>query len=96
MEQLGLIGRQAGLDVAQRLAPGKLRESHDTKQIGTAQRAHTRIATAPLDDASEGLPWHELHYLCEQRLAHVHVSLRVLPTREHRKPAIRNSNRGHR
>jgi hypothetical protein len=30
------FGRQAGLDVAQRLAPGKLRESHDTKQIGTA------------------------------------------------------------
>jgi hypothetical protein len=96
VKQLCLIGRQAGLDVAQRLAPRELCESHDTKQIAAVQRAHARIASVPLDDASEGLPRHELHDLREQRLAQVHASLRALPTREHRNSPTRSSNRGHR
>lgn len=55
----------------------------------------------PLLDPSQdchpdaGLAFSELHDLREQRLAHVHASLRVVQTREHRKRAIRNSNRGH-
>ena len=40
VEKLGLIGRHAGLDIAQRLAPGELGESHDAKQVRAAQRAH--------------------------------------------------------
>ena len=85
VEQLGLIGRQADLDVAKRLAPGELREGHDTKQLGAAQRAHARIALVSLDDAPEGLPRHELHDLRKKRLAHIHASPRVVQTREHRK-----------
>jgi prephenate dehydratase len=95
VEQLALIGRQAGLDVAQRLSPCELRERHHAKQVGAAERAHAGIAVVPLDDSTEGLPRHELHHLREQRLAHVHATPQVVQTREHRKPAIRNSNRGH-
>jgi len=93
VKELALIGRQAGLDVAKRLSPCELAERHDAKQVGAAERAHAHIAPVSLDDASEGLPRHELHDLREQCLAYVHASLRVDRTREHRK--FRNSNRGH-
>ena len=95
VEQLGPIGCQASLDVAQRLAPGELREGHDAEHLGTTQGTHARIAPISCDDALEGLPRHELHDLREQRLAYVHASLRVLQTSKHRKQAIPNSNRGH-
>jgi hypothetical protein len=95
VEQLGSIGGQTRLDVAQRLAPSELRKGHDAEQVGTAQRAHARVALVPFDDAPEGLPRHELHHLREQRLPHVHASPRVRHPREHRKPAAHNPNRGH-
>jgi hypothetical protein len=95
VEQLALIGRQAGLDVAQRLSPCELRGGHHAKQVGATQRAHARVALVSLDNSTEGLPRHELHHLREQRLAHVRASPRVVQTREHRKAAIRDSNRGH-
>jgi hypothetical protein len=63
--------------------------------LGIAQRAHSRIAVVSFDDASEGLPRHELHDLREQRLAHVHASLRVVHSPEHCNLARLNSNRGH-
>src|ERR1035441_6797475 len=44
VKQLGMVGLQANLDVAQRLAPSELRKGHDAKQIGAAERTHTRIA----------------------------------------------------
>jgi len=95
VKKLGMIGGQASLDVAQRLAPRELREGHDAKQVGATQRAHARSAFVPLDDATEGLPRHELHHLRKQRLAHVHASPRVDQIRKHRKSAVCNSNRGH-
>jgi len=85
VEQLGLIGRQAGLDVAKRLSPSELGKCHDAKQVRASQCAHTRVAVVPLDDAGEGLPRHELHHLREQRLAHIHASPQVVETRKHRK-----------
>jgi len=93
VKQLGLVGRQARLDVAKRLAPCELREGHDAKQVRAAQGANASIALVSLDDSSEGLSRNELHYLRKQRLAHVHALPRVVQTREHRKRAI--SNRGH-
>ena len=42
------------------------------------QRARTSIAAVPFDDASERYPWHVLHDLREQRLAHVHAALQVV------------------
>ena len=95
VEKLGLIGRHAGLDIAQRLAPGELGESHDAKQVRAAQRAHSGIASVSIDDPSETLPRHKLHDLREQCLACVHASLRVVQTRTHRKSTRQNSNRGH-
>src|SRR5450759_506891 len=95
VEELGLIGGPADLDVAQRLAPRELGKGQDAKHIGTAQRAHSRIARVPFDDASERLPRYELHDLREQRLAHLHASLRVVHSSEHRNLARLNSNRGH-
>jgi hypothetical protein len=78
VKQLRLIGLQANLNVAQRLAPGELREGHDPKQIGAAQRAHARIALVPFNDASKGFPRHKLHHLRKQRLAHIHAALPVV------------------
>jgi Ser/Thr protein kinase RdoA (MazF antagonist) len=76
VEQLGLIGGQAGLDVAQLLAPCELHEGHDAKQVRAAQRAHAYVAPVPLDDLTKGLSWDEFHHLREQRLAHVRASPR--------------------
>jgi hypothetical protein len=78
VKQLGMIGAQANLDVAQGLAPSQLREGHHAKQIGAAQSAHARIASVAFDDASKGLPWHVLHDLRKQRLAHIHASPQVV------------------
>jgi hypothetical protein len=72
-----MVGFQTHLDVAQRLAPGKLREGHDAERVGTAKRAYSRIAVVPLDDARESLPRHKLHNLRKQCLAHIHASLPV-------------------
>ena len=85
VKQLGLIGFQANLNVPQRLAPGELREGHDSKQIGATQRAHPRIALVPFDDACKGFPRHKLHPLRKQRLANVHAALPVVESRKHRK-----------
>ena len=95
VEQLGLIGGQAHFDVAQRLAPREPGEGQDAKHIGAAERAHPRIALVPRDNASEGLPRHELHDLREQRFAHVHASLRVVHSPEHCHQGRPISNRGH-
>ena len=38
--ELGGLRRQAGLDVAQALAIGQLREGHGAELLGTGQRAH--------------------------------------------------------
>ena len=50
VKQLPLVGCHAGLDVAQRLAPGELREGHDAKHLGAAQGAHSGVSAIPLDD----------------------------------------------
>lgn len=87
VKQLGLIGSQADLDVAQGLAPGQLRKRHDSKQIGATERSYTSIASMTNDDAAKRFPWNVLHDLRKQRLAHVHASPQAVQTREHRKCA---------
>ncbi len=69
--ELGGIGRQARFDVAQRLAPGDLREGHRTELFGTRQRAHAGVALVAFHNACEAGPRHEFHHLGEQRLASV-------------------------
>jgi hypothetical protein len=85
VKQLGLVGFQAHFDVAQRLAPSKLRKGHHAKQVSTAERAYSSIALVPFDDARKGLPRHKLHHLRKQRLARVHAELPVVESRKHRK-----------
>ena len=70
--QLGRIGRQAGLYVAQALAPGQLREGHGAELLRARQGAHAGIAAVAMHDAREARPRYELHDLGEQRLACVH------------------------
>ena len=88
VKQLGAIGLQAKLDIAQGLSPSQRREGHHTKQIGAVQGTHTCVVGVALNDASEGLPWHLLHHLRKQRLARVHASPQVVQTRKHRKYSI--------
>ncbi len=70
--QLGQIGRQIGLDIAQALAPSQLRKRHGAELLGARPRAHTGVAAMALHDASEAGPRDELHDLREQGLADVH------------------------
>ena len=88
VKQFAVVGRQAGFDVAQRLAPRQLRERHHAKQIGAAQGAHSRISVVSVDDAAKGLPRNVLHDLRKQCLAHVHTALPVCQTRNDRKCSI--------
>ena len=76
--QLGRVRRQTGLDVAQALAPGQLRERHGAELLGAGQRAHAGVAAMALHDAREAGPRHELHDLSEQGLADVHAHLQRL------------------
>ena len=69
--ELGGVGGQAALDVAQALAPGELREGHRTKLLGARQRANTRVASISMHDARAARPRYELHDLGEQRLANI-------------------------
>jgi hypothetical protein len=77
VKQLGVIGGQTNLDIAQGLAPRQLREDHHTKHIGAVQSAYSRISVVTFDDSAKGLPRHVLHHLRKQRLAHVHASPQV-------------------
>jgi len=86
--QLGLVGCQARLDVAQRFSPGQLCKSHNAEQIGAPQGAHARVAVVSVDDAPECFPRHTLHHLRKQGFAHVHVSPRFFQNRNDRKPSI--------
>ena len=82
MKQLGLIGRQTSFDIAQRFAPSQLCEGQDAKQLGIFKRARAPVTAVPLDNATESLPWHKPHQLCEQCLADVHhVSGAIQPRR---------------
>lgn len=53
VKQLGLIGRQASFDIAQRLAPGDLREGHDAKQVLATLRTHARVAAVALHGCAQ-------------------------------------------
>ena len=51
--ELGRLRTQAGLDVAQALAIGQLREGHAAELIRATEIAHAMIAAVALDDAAE-------------------------------------------
>ena len=59
--ELGGVGTQSGLDVAQGFTPGQLRIRHDAKVLGTGESRHTGIARIALDDACKTHPGNKLH-----------------------------------
>jgi len=92
--ELGRVGRQARLDIAQALAPGELREGHRPELLGARQRACARVARVAMHDAREAGPRHELHDLSKQRLACVHAhSLRLSTPGSYAIVGSRSSNR---
>ena len=70
--QLAGIGRQAGLNIAQALAPSQLRKGHGAELFGARQRAHAGVAAVTLNGARDARPGHKLNDLCEQGLACEH------------------------
>ena len=70
--ELGGVGTQGGLDVAQGFAPSQLRVGHDAEVFGAGQRGDSRIAGVTCNDASEAGPRHKLHQLSEKHLANIH------------------------
>ena len=71
--ELDQLRAQAGCDVAQALAIGKLREHHAPELIGATELADSMIATVTLDDTADGLPRKMIHQLGEHQLADVHA-----------------------
>ena len=63
-----------GLDIAQTLAIGQLREGHGPKLLGAGAASRT-VAAVSRDDPFEGAPRQKIHELREQRLADVHGRL---------------------
>ena len=92
--ELGSVGAQRDLDIAQRLAPRQLRVGHDAKVLGTAQRADANVSRVACHDAREAGPRHILHHLRKQRLAGIHMQLPELSTPgNYSKRTFRVSNR---
>ena len=92
--QLGLLSRQAHLDVSQALAVGQLGEGHDPKLLRARQCTNALVAIVARDVPGECRPGQEIHELGEQRLACVHGSLRA-KARKTARIGIRRSNRHH-
>ena len=70
--ELGGVGTQGGLDVAQGFALGQLRVGHDVKVLGAGQRRDPGVPRVTGYDACETGPRHKLHQLREKRLAKIH------------------------
>src|SRR5262249_61463089 len=94
MIELAGLSPQTDLDIAQALAVGQLRESHDAKLLGATETARPVITAVTIYDAMESLPWQEIHDLREQGLAEVHGDSGVAKSRTLAQQAISNSSRG--
>ena len=63
---------QAHFDIAQALAPGKLREGHTEKPVGAGEPLHITIAIALANQTSKGVPRQVLHELREDKVTLMH------------------------
>ena len=59
-------GIQTGLDVAQALPPGELREDHADELLPAAEMPHPRLRAIALDQASQRLPVNQTPRTCER------------------------------
>jgi hypothetical protein len=77
---------QAGLDVAQALAVGQLREDHREELVPAGEVAHPMIATIALDQAPEGVARQVIEELGEHRASLVHERLLAESSAQARSP----------
>ena len=72
MIELGFVRTQTGLDVAQALPVGQLREGH-AQELIEVRESERRIAARVLGHAApEGVQWQMIHQLCEHQLPRMH------------------------
>jgi hypothetical protein len=91
--ELGVLGAQAGLDVAQALAVAELGEGHAQVLIETGKALHLVMAAIALDRAPEAMKGKVVDQLCENDLARVHKPSPRLKPRELGGPGNRSSSR---
>ncbi len=72
--ELGVLGAQTGLDVAQALAVGELGEGHAQVLIEAGKALDPMLAPIPTNTASEGMHRQMVHELRKDELASVHVT----------------------
>ena len=70
--ELGVLGAQTGLDVAQALAVGELGEGHAQVLIEAGKALHLVMAAIALDTAPEAMKGKVVDQLCENDSARVH------------------------
>jgi len=78
--ELGRIGAQRGLNIAQRFAPGELRIGHDAEMLGAGKSRNPRVPRVASHDPREAGPGHEVHDLREKRLSRIHNTFPKLST----------------
>ena len=91
--ELACLSGQADLNIAQALAVGKLRESHDAKLIGTTQGSYSEISAVSIHDVMEGSLEQKIHDLREQSLANVNWCEPLTKARRLAKTGKHRSNR---
>jgi hypothetical protein len=73
--ELRALRPQAGFDVAQALAVGRLRERHAQELIQATEAAHVEVAAILVDQPPERMPRRKLHHLRKHELAAIHLRL---------------------
>ena len=70
--ELGRLGQQTALDIAQASPVGQLSEGHAQKLIPTTKCSGIEVALVLADQPSKGVPWRQVHQLGEHELSRVH------------------------
>jgi len=86
-------GAQARLDVAQAFAIGQLRKGHAEELIPTRKRADLVVALIPLHAAAKFVCRDQVHQLCENGFAQMHVLHPLGKAQKDGKNDLWNSNR---
>ena len=73
--EFGGLRAQTRLDVAQAFAVGQLCKGHRQKLVQATEGAYVEIAAILRHQTAKGMPWCELHELCEHEIANVHRCL---------------------
>jgi len=91
--KLGVLGAQAGFDVAQALAKGQLCKRHAQKLVQTREQLDLAFASIPGHASAKRRQRKVLHQLREHQLALVHRSSPRSCASQGRRTGVRSSNR---